>query len=209
MCIVAHTSGTSFAVGSDWSIMASAGTDGASGIPSGGSVGQVVTNTGAGAGGWADAAAGGGITEADQWRVTALITSSQAITTNLERVDNPGFGKLGTGMSHTLGWWTFPSTGVWEVGLNFRFYIGSDDNVTSYIRISTDGGSTYSEGAYPGAGGTTGDYQNTAGRQLVDVTDTSNIKVQFYVSSIGSGSYAVGDTNDSNTYFTFIRLGDT
>ena len=35
------------------------GTDGASGFPAGGTVGQVVTNTGSGAGGWADAAGGG------------------------------------------------------------------------------------------------------------------------------------------------------
>jgi len=66
ICILAYTSGSSFAVGSNWSLMAEKGTDGsngASGIPSGGSVGQVVTNTSAGAGDWADAA-GGGILQA-------------------------------------------------------------------------------------------------------------------------------------------------
>ena len=151
----------------------------------------------------------GGITEADQWRITANVTSSSDITTNLERVDDTGFGKLGTGMSHTLGWWTFPSTGVWEVGCNIRYYIGSDDNVTIYLKLSTDGGSSYDMGIYPAAGGTTDDFQSLSGRQLVDVTDTSLVKVQFNISSIGTGSYAAGDTDSSRSYFTFIRLGDT
>jgi hypothetical protein len=62
ICILSHVAPGSFVVGAHWDLLASKGTngiDGASGIPSGGSVGQVVTNTGAGAGGWADVAAGG------------------------------------------------------------------------------------------------------------------------------------------------------
>ena len=61
ICILGYTSGSSFAVGSNWSLMAEKGTDGsngASGIPSGGSLGQVVTNTGAGTGDWADTSGG-------------------------------------------------------------------------------------------------------------------------------------------------------
>ena len=83
MCIVAHTSGASFSVGSNWDMMAGAGTDGtdgtdgASGIPSGGTVGQVVTNTASGAGGWADAAGGGKVLQVlqtyktDKWSTTS------------------------------------------------------------------------------------------------------------------------------------------
>jgi hypothetical protein len=175
-----------------------------------GTDGQVLTSAGAGAQpAFEDAAAGGGITEADQWRVTANVTSSQEFTTNLERVDDTGFSKLGTGMSHTLGWWAFPSTGIWEVGFNIRFYIGSDDNITGYMRISTDGGSSYDIANYGAGGGLAGDYGSMSGRELVDVTDTSNVKVQFFVSSIGTGTYASGDTDVSLSYFTFIRLGDT
>jgi len=62
ICILSHVAPGSFVVGAHWDLLASKGIDGsngASGIPSGGSVGQVVTNTGAGAGGWADAAGGG------------------------------------------------------------------------------------------------------------------------------------------------------
>ncbi len=72
ICVLSHVAPASFAVGSHWDVMATKGTDGtdgASGIPSGGSVGQVVTNTGAGAGGWADAAGGGKILQAKAFSI--------------------------------------------------------------------------------------------------------------------------------------------
>jgi len=104
ICIVAHTSGASFAVGSNWSLMAekgdtgstgstgatgstgptgstgSTGPTGSSGIPSGGSVGQVVTNTGSGAGGWADAAGGGKLLGSKMFSAGGLISSGTGTT---------------------------------------------------------------------------------------------------------------------------------
>ena len=57
---------------------------------------------------------GGGITEADQWRLTSSITSdTDPISANLERVDDATFSKIGTGMSVVNGHWIFPSTGLW------------------------------------------------------------------------------------------------
>jgi hypothetical protein len=51
-----------------------------------------------------------GITEADQWRLTANITASvDPIASNLERSDSTGFGYIGTGMTVASGTWTFPS----------------------------------------------------------------------------------------------------
>ncbi len=50
------------------------------------------------------AAAGGGITEADMFRLTADLTSnSNPISSNLERVDDATFSKIGTGMSLSSG----------------------------------------------------------------------------------------------------------
>jgi hypothetical protein len=96
ICILAYTSGSSFAVGSNWSLMAEKGTDGsngASGIPSGGSVGQVVTNTGAGAGGWADAAGGGGVLQVKNTIYTGSTsynsTSWGQMTSNLDVTITP------------------------------------------------------------------------------------------------------------------------
>ena len=45
---------------------------------------------------------------------------------------------------------------------------------------------------------------------LVDVTDTSNVKVKFTTGSIDTGSTLEGKSGDYNkTTFTFVRLGDT
>ena len=55
-----------------------------------------------------------GITEADMWRLTTSITSNaNPISSNLERVDDASFSKIGTGMSVSSGYWSFPSTGLY------------------------------------------------------------------------------------------------
>src|SRR5210317_1512304 len=56
---------------------------------------------------------GGGITEADQWRINSNLTTSTQygfFTANWERVDTDGFGKIGTGLTESSGIFTFPST---------------------------------------------------------------------------------------------------
>ena len=58
----------------------------------------------------------------------------------------------------------------------------------------TDSAETYNTG-----------YTNT----LIDVTDTSNVKVRFGVAR-HSNSVSLNASSSSNaSYFTFIRLGDT
>ena len=47
------------------------------------------------------------------------------------------------------------------------------------------------------------------GNTLVNVTNTSNVKVKFATSSMGGSSSLSGDTTSNYTYFTFIRLGDS
>ena len=60
-------------------------------------------------------AAVGGITMADQWRITSdfNVTSFAYVTSNWERNDDDGYGKIGTGMSESSGEFSFPSTGVY------------------------------------------------------------------------------------------------
>ena len=152
-----------------------------------------------------------GITEADQWRLTAHITSNtNPISANLERNDSTGFGYIGTGMSVSSGAWTFPSTGIWLVRVSAIIEAVSNDNVLIFTNVTTDN-STYSsvaitndsgDGSPSGAGGSTSEF-------LFNCTDTSTHKVQFQTDSIGSGSYVQGTTTYNNTSFTFIRLGDS
>ena len=152
-----------------------------------------------------------GITEADQWRLSATITSNtDPISSNLERVDNTGFGYIGTGMSVSSGTWTFPSTGIWLIRATRHAEAIPNDNVLLDIKITTDN-STYTRVALSndsGDGSTTGTGSATS-EFLFDCTDTSTHKVQFSASSISSGSSITGNTDYNATSFTFIRLGDT
>jgi len=154
-----------------------------------------------------------GITEADQWRLTADATSNQEpISANLERVDTNGFGYIGTGMSESSGIFTFPSTGVWRVEFNARYSKNGETRyVFTEIAITTNN-STYAtasrgvsfirqaESNFTVTGGYT--------FLIFNVTDTSTHKVRFDV--ISSQSVNInGDTNENDTYMTFTRLGDS
>jgi hypothetical protein len=152
-----------------------------------------------------------GITEADQWRLTANITTNtNPITSNLERNDNVGFNYIGTGMTVASGTWTFPTTGIWLVRFISRADPVADDNVLIDLNTTTNN-STYAlaaESAVSGDGGAQG-AATAVTETIFDVTNTSTHKVQFSVDSITAGSTISGNTSYNHTYFTFIRLGDT
>ena len=162
---------------------------------------------------WASSISGtNGITEIDQWRLTADITSDvDPISSNLERVDDPSFSKLGTGMSVYSGIWTFPSTGLWEVGNNLTVLLQSSDTVTAIrTHVSIDNGANWDEVATTraGYGGSTAWYQGNS-FSFVNVTNTTNVKVKFIAASIASGNSIKGNTSSNLTHFTFKRLGDS
>ena len=153
-----------------------------------------------------------GITEADQWRVTANITANaDPISANLERVDTGEFAKIGTGMSVSSGYWTFPSTGLYQVSCTFRAEIVPNDNIVLSTWTTPDN-STYTQiGLAIDAGddSTPTGAGSASSNIFFNVTDTSTHKIKFRAESVASGSYFLGDTNVNNTYFTFIRLGDS
>ena len=151
---------------------------------------------------------GGGLTEADQWRMTAGMTSNGDITSNLERVDEGTFSKIGTGMSQSSGIWSFPSTGIYLIRLLIQGYGTSGDNINGYINVSVNGGTNFTPAARANFSGV-GSYNNSTAEYICDVTDTSTIKIRFEVTSIGGSAEVVGNTDESWTYFTFIRLGAT
>jgi hypothetical protein len=173
-----------------------------------GTASQVLQTNGSGVLSFSTISAGG-ITEADQWRVTANITSDvDPIASNLERVDNTGFGYIGTGMSVASGTWTFPSTGIYLVRAIGDFSAQAGDNVLINIRVTVDN-SSYTTVAFGGGGEDTSLASRVICEFLFDVTSTANCKVRFSASSITAGSLIMGDTSINRTSFTFIRLGDT
>jgi hypothetical protein len=152
-----------------------------------------------------------GITQADQWRITAALTGTGAvITANWERADTNSPGLIGTGMTQSSGRFTFPSTGIYLV--NFGSYVtatATRDYAGAYIMVSTDGGSNFSAALEMfGSVNVINAYDQLFGSLLLDVTNTTNIKVEFNIAASGSTSYD-GATGNNRTYATFIRLGDT
>ena len=140
-----------------------------------------------------------GITEADQWRLTANKTSNGDLNANLERNDAGSFGYIGTGMSESSGIFTFPSTGIWLV----EFNVMTNDRISGDIMVTIDN-SSYSTVARIEADSS---LQSCFTSFMFDVTSTSTHKCKFNRSG-GTGTI-YGNTFTNYTSFTFIRLGDT
>tara|TARA_R110000823_G_scaffold228057_1_gene355429 strand:- start:27 stop:626 length:600 start_codon:yes stop_codon:yes gene_type:complete len=151
-----------------------------------------------------------GITMADQWRLTANNTTNGVITSNLEQVDNASQAEIGSAMTQSSGIFTFPSTGLYLVRLNILGEAIADDNVLGYINTTLNN-SSYADDAvayFSGDGSNTGSGSSMT-ECFVNVTNTTNVKVKFTLVSIGSGSAVFGNTGENNTFFTFIRLGNS
>ena len=156
-----------------------------------------------------------GITMLDQWRLTTAFTGSQnPVSSNLERVDNLSSGTLiGSGMSVSSGYWTFPSTGIYKIEWNTLIYLNNASSryIESFIYATTDN-SSYSEAAR-GATNVHDSNSNTYGGThcnfLFDVTNVSTHKVYFRQTPSNSSVTTAGSTNNNFTYMTFMRIGDT
>ena len=147
-----------------------------------------------------------GLTMADQWRMTADNNTNGDITSNLEQVDTAGQGTLGTAMTQSSGVFTFPSTGIYLVKFNVNLAI-NNGGMSFRINVTTDN-SSYTTVVDAGVG--LGIDQDQSGEisTLVDVTDTSNVKVKFNFNNF-TNTTARGNTSSNKTFFTFLRLGDT
>ena len=141
------------------------------------------------------------------FRLTAdLGSNADPISSNLERVDDATFEKIGTGMSLSSGVYTFPSTGLYHVIMNTYHVESSADFNTVYMYVSSDSGSAYDAVA---SNDTYSSVQQTMSKNaFVNVTDASTFRVKFVTSSFTNATLK-GETNMNYTNFTFIRLGDS
>jgi hypothetical protein len=155
-----------------------------------------------------------GITEADQWRITADHSGTGDITANWERVDSDGFNYIGTGMTESSGIFTFPSTGIWLIMFNASGY--ANNGASRYIRGSIEttlngGGDGYSRAAngYMSSSESAA-YNHISTNFIFDVTNTSQLLVKFSLSQNQANTPIFhGNTKENYTFATFIRLGDT
>jgi len=177
-----------------------------------GSANQVLTSDGTDVA-WA-AAAAGGLTEADMWRITSETAGGNSPqTTNWERADTGGFGLLGTGLSESSGVFTFPSTGFWYINLTIMARHNADSSAL-WARIdhtSNNGGSwahyAIGSGNINYVSGTWW-YGGASCQHMFDITDTSNQKVRF---SLSANDSAIIEANSGQQVsgFVALRLADT
>ena len=154
-----------------------------------------------------------GITEVDQWCLTANNSSNGDITSNLSRNSFSGSAcPLGTGMSQSSGVFSFPSTGKYLVICSANVHCDGSDNIYIQTKVTLNNGTTYGNAvalAGDGNNGTgTREGQGTS-FYFLDVTDISQVKVKFTVISISGSSFVKGDNTQVTTNFTFIRIADT
>ena len=157
-----------------------------------------------------------GITEADQWRVTADFTFGSlaaTITANWERNDTT-FEKIGTGMSvDGNGHWTFPSTGKWLIQTHWT---GQRTSGTTYFGQHycygmTDGNQSNAFELMSSASGNGNNHgRNTSFMQCIfDVQNTSGYKLLFGYYDTNATTILRGNTAHNENSYTFIKLGET
>ena len=155
-----------------------------------------------------------GITMAQVWRLTSNFTGDATpISSNLEAVDTDSPGSIGSAMTQSSGIFTFPSTGIYLVTAHGEFFHNAESRYNQLIIEVTTDNSTYAEAAKTSAGITVAEsnhtYNNCSNQVLIDVTNTSNIKVRFTSSVSLNATSTAGASSYNRTHFSFIRLGDT
>jgi len=155
-----------------------------------------------------------GVTQADQWRLNANIsttTSSTVFSTNWERSDTYGAGYVGTGMTESSGVFTFPSTGTWLIQAMGRPAINGSQRFNLFNIEVTTNNSTYDVAAASTQFISQVSSNFTVGNLYVfymfNVTSTANCKVRFSQVCEGTAGNWAGSTVENNTAVNFIRLG--
>ena len=152
----------------------------------------------------------------DKWVGSSTTTGNQNPFTAWVRHDYTG-PLLGTGMSHSSGTFTFPKTGVYLVRFNADMYNTSNyertidcdimytTNNSSYNLLQNSSGNVHNIGSY--------NIHTTVQVQgMLDVTDTSNVKVQFKITAYNNASSLKAQgygANGGYTYVDFTRVADT
>jgi hypothetical protein len=155
---------------------------------------------------------GGGVTEADQWRVTSDFSPAGFVTANWERNDT-NFDKIGTGMSESSGVFTFGDTGIYSVDWDIVNVINANSRELKTRIFMTTNNSSYTAICENGSFVYRTDSNTTYGmghaNALVDITDTSTHKIKMYFDNEGSVGTCKGATSLNLCWATFTRLGNT
>ena len=150
--------------------------------------------------------------EVDSWRPSANFTGNASPITNWERVDT-SFDKIGTGLTHSSGIFTFPSTGKYYISAWLTGDLNGSSRYNQFTLQHTPDNSTYTSRAIAAAvviqvSSAEGSW-NCALNYFVDIENTTNDKIKFLFSTANSSVRVFGNTNTSYSGFTCIKLGAT
>ena len=161
----------------------------------------------------------GGITMAQQWRLSANFTcnnNSQTVT-GWEAADQTGSVSIGSAMTESSGVFTFPQTGIYEIHQTIVFGStdSADTNVSSVMQLSTNSGGAYTDQSLLWIGfesdGSSPPSRQTAHQNiLLDVTNISTDRFRVQGSNgDATNAFFEGNTNYNVTTLLFKRIGDT
>ena len=143
----------------------------------------------------------------DNWRLTANFGTNNATVTGWEQPDETYSAVAGTSMSESSGVFTFPSTGLWRIGMAIQFSLTSGDTSAGVnLEVSTNSGSTYDNtaGSFEAYGSSASGFNHA----LVNVTDVSTFRTKLITSGINTGTVLVGNSNRNQTTLMFERITD-
>jgi hypothetical protein len=150
-----------------------------------------------------------GISEIDTWIINADITADTQpiLDSQVTRMSKTLVEKVGTGMSiNGSGYWTFPSTGYYELK-----FIGSLENDTNsnatdiHIDATNDNFSTESRIFYGRYYGNDNSRVTMVANLVVKISDVANDKVKFDFNEVNTSTIH-GDSTEFESGFIFTKL---
>ena len=152
-----------------------------------------------------------GLSSAQQFRLTANVTSTVDITSNWAVPNTENQGNLGSLVSESSGIFSFSSTGFYYIRFDVDHTVTVAANTFGIIEILlTDDNSTYTSAAFAYFGGQS-DYDQGFGgiSTIIDVTNTTNDKVKFKFTDQTGNPRLNGSTTQNKSVVTFLKLGET
>jgi|TARA_R100000426_G_scaffold87328_1_gene71434 hypothetical protein len=152
-----------------------------------------------------------GLSSAQQFRLTANVTSTGDITSNWAVPNTENQGNLGSLVSESSGIFSFSSTGFYYIRFDVDHTVTVAANTFGIIEILlTDDNSTYTSAAFAYFGGQS-DYDQGFGgiSTIIDVTNTTNDKVKFKFTDQTGNPRINGSTTQNKSVVTFLKLGET
>ena len=152
-----------------------------------------------------------GLSSAQQFRLTANVTSTGDITSNWAVTNTENQGNLGSLVSESSGIFSFSSTGFYYIRFDVDHTVTVAANTFGIIEILlTDDNSTYTSAAFAYFGGQS-DYDQGFGgiSTIIDVTNTTNDKVKFKFTDQTGNPRLNGSTTQNKSVVTFLKLGET